>query len=748
VIIDSDYDGRMPTAYRFFVVFAALCLSPGEIAGAQSTLDVHIAGASVEIAAATPSAFRLSISFGGKPHPSQSVYLTPSLSAAPSTLINEKGWTGIKTSFGELLVDAADDLWTLRDAQGNTLIPPGPIAQHTINPQSGKPFVLLNVGCASDKRFEVYGCGDGADVLLQDHATPGVGNGHAVVPYYWSRAGYAALAVNADDNAPPAWTVSQALGRLTWVFAGNSADLYLMPAASMADASRAYADLSGPPVVPPRWTFGYLQSRWGWKDRAYIEDAMHQFISRKLPVDAFIFDFEWYATKPDYEVPARGESTFTDFSFNPALFPEPAKQIAAMNASGIHFVGIRKPRLGNSDLLVMARSKNWVLPPGSSGENIDTRCLDFSNPVVRDWYSRQTTQLLKLGIDGWWDDEGEITYSTYFWWNQAEIQALRQVKPDARFWSIDRAFAPGVQRLGATAWTGDIHADWNELQRTPTHLLNWSLAGMPYVACDIGGFSGQTTPRLLTRWMEAGVFFPIMRAHSEFTVQPHFPWLFGPEAEAAIRKALDLRYQLIPLIYTLAHEAHETGLPIMRPLAMEFPYDRRCANRSDEWFLGKDLLAAPILDDTQGRRVYLPAGTWFALGSGTPIEGGRTIDVIAKLDEIPVYVRAGAILTLGPVIQHTDDLPGGPLEVGIYPGKDAKFTLIEDDGATMNYLKGQTRRTDFVWNDAARTLTWKITGPYAGKDIFTDISIAVMDPAGAKHASASIMTDGSQVCAK
>jgi alpha-glucosidase len=358
---------------------------------------------------------------------------------------------------------------------------------------------------------------------------------------------------------------------------------------------------------------------------------------------------------------------------------------------------------------------------------------------------KQMVPLLKQGIDGWWDDEGEITYTQYYWWNKAEADALAQVNPDARLWTIDRAFAPGAQRLGVAAWTGDIGASWAELAKTPTHLLNWSLAGMPYVACDIGGFFWPTTPRLLTRWMEAGVFFPVMRAHSDRSETPHFPWLFGDDAEAAIHKALDLRYRLIPYIYSIAHHAHETGIPIMRPLIEEFPTDSRCANISDEWLLGKNVLAAPILDDSDSREVYLPPGTWYALGSGTPIKGGRTMDVSAKLDEIPVYVRGGSVLPLGPVIQHTDDLPGGPLEVQVYPGHDAAITLTEDDGLTNAYLRGIVRHTNFQWYDAARTLSWKITGPYAGKDIFTDITVSVMDPDGVKHASGSLASNAQQV---
>ncbi len=735
---------------RVLALFFAVALAVrGAVAWADSGVDVQIGKATVEAAVAPGGAFRLTVCYEGKPHASPSIFLDPRAAAVNWTVVHDGPWSGVKSDGGELLIDSQSGFWTLRNAKGQTIIPPGPIGQRMVNVQTGERFVAVDVGCDSDEPFEVYGCGDGADALLQDHANSAVDAGHAVVPHYWSKQGYAALAVSSDDNRPADWVVLNHLGRVIWTYAGNSADLYLMPAANLGEAATAYAKLIGPAPVPPRWTFGYLQSRWGWKDKAYIDDAIHQFISRHLPVDAFIFDFEWYATRPDYGLKRDGLADFSDFSFNPKLFPDPAKQIAAMKAEGIHFVGIRKPRLGNSALLAMARSKGWIMPPPKGEPDwIYSRVLDFSNAAVRAWYADELEPLLRQGIAGWWDDEGELTYTLYYWWNQAEADALAKVEPEMRLWTIDRSFAPGLQRFGAAAWTGDIHAEWAVLGKTPTQLLNWSLAGMPYVACDIGGFIGETTPKLLTRWMEAGVFFPVMRAHSELIVKPHFPWLFGPDAEAAIRKALDLRYRLIPYYYSLAHETHETGVPLMRPLAMEFPEDSHCDNLSDEWLMGEGLLAAPMLDASDARKVYLPAGTWYALNSCEPIKGEQQIEVRAKFDEIPAYVRGGTILPLGPVIQHTDDLPGGALEVQVYPGRDASFVLVEDDGISTGYLNGQIRRTRFAWNDASRRLSWNVEGPYAGKDVFGDMTVSVMDRGGEKRGSGSIVGSGSMVIAK
>jgi alpha-glucosidase len=295
-------------------------------------------------------------------------------------------------------------------------------------------------------------------------------------------------------------------------------------------------------------------------------------------------------------------------------------------------------------------------------------------------------------------------------------------------WTLNRAFSPGVQRLGAAAWTGDIQSSWELLSETPTSLLNWTLAGMPYETCDIGGYKGNPSPELLSRWMEAGVFFPVMRTHSELVATPRFPWLYGTNALTAIRKAIELRYRLIPFYYSLAHETAQTGLPLMRPLLMEFPDDPKTVNLSDEWMMGDSLMIAPILQPGGQRSVYLPAGRWFALGSNLPVKGKRTLAVTAGLDEIPVYVRAGSILPLGPVIQHTSQLPGGPLELQIYPGKDATFTLYEDDGVTTDYLKGQVRRTTFAWQDKTRRLSWKTEGPYTGPDVFQNLHVVLFDP--------------------
>jgi alpha-glucosidase len=704
---------------------------------------IKLGPAQVELAAVNADTLRLSVASNGAPAvASSSSFLTAPVSHhAEWRRVKVGGCVGIHIGAGELLVNPTNGEWTLKNAAGQVVIPP-----HQIGDLSGARFtedsqIGIQLGWDKTQPIPILGCGNGVDSLEQTQAVARVANGRAVIPYYWSAAGYAVLGVTADDNLPAQWQGVTPAEYGVWTFPGVRADLYLMPAASLKDAAGAYARLTGAAPVPPRWAFGYLQSRWGWQGRAYIEDTLKHFHDLQIPVDAFIFDFEWYTVNPDYALPANGQPNFDDFGWNTNLFNEPAKQIADYRSQGVRFVGIRKPRLGNSDSLVMMREKHWGVDVRDAAQ-FQTRDINFRNPDVRQWYVNQSSNLWQAGVDGWWNDEGESRYTTYYYWNLAEQQALNRYRPGQRLWSLNRAYSPGTQRLGAGAWTGDVKASWKVLAATPVSLLNWSLAGMPYGACDIGGFFNTPSPELLTRWMEAGVFFPIMRAHSTFDVPPHFPWLYGPEALAAMRQAIDLRYRLIPFYYSLAHETCETGIPWMRPLVMEFPGDPRTANLSDEWMMGRSLLVAPVLHVGGQRSVYLPAGGWYAFESNHRLPGNQTLEVTARLEEIPLYVRAGSILPLGPVIQHTSQLPGGALELQIYPGQDATFTLVEDDGETTGYLKGNIRRTTFKWQDDLGRLSWKSSGRYAGPDVFKNYHVVLFDASGKIEAEGRLGTHG------
>jgi alpha-glucosidase len=313
--------------------------------------------------------------------------------------------------------------------------------------------------------------------------------------------------------------------------------------------------------------------------------------------------------------------------------------------------------------------------------------------------------------------------------SQQQYQGGRAVS-SKRQWSINRAFSPGIQHFGAAAWSGDIDSTWAAFSEQPGTLLNWTLAGMPYVSQDTGGFQSTPTPELYTRWIEEAVFIPIMRAHGTRD-SPRWPWAFGDNELAAMTKAINLRYRFIPYIYTLAEETYRSGLSPMRPLFLEFPDDVATWTLNDEWMLGARVLAAPVLTRGGERKVYLPAGNWFDGNTNKPITGAQTLDLTpVPLDVIPFYVRAGTILPLGPVIQSTAEAED-PMEVRIYPGADAAFSLYEDDGNTYAYEKGAFARIPMLWNDRTSTLTiGDRQGHYPGMLTTRHLVIALPDGLG------------------
>lgn len=702
---------------RLLIVLMVTVMIPATVftASAQITktangILVKVGDRQVGLTAVKNAAFCLSLNGSVTPTAIKSVFIDEGNKVTTHyTVISLPHIYGIKTSYGKLMINTAIKTWSLYDAAGRVLVSDGTFS-----------LTDTSVQVTHTAKGLLYGSGNlSSKTLEKDQSKSSVGNGTAGIPYFWNNAGYSEFGVSANDNKPATWDRTNKT-TLTWKFEGKAANLYLWPAKTMKDGARGYVALTGRPKLPPRWAFGYLQSKWGWNDSTYIADVATKFRSHKLPVDAFIFDFEWYTTTPDYSLHKEGKADFTDFQFNPKLFPHPAKQIAELKTEGIKFIGIRKPRLGNTALLDTARKNGWLISP-----NTDNRDLNFSNPGLRKWFEEKTRPMLKTGVDAWWDDEGESYYTCYYWWNTAQYHLLASARPNYRHFTLNRAFSPGNQRLGYCTWSGDIYSTWPSLADVPKDLLNFSLAGMYYGSCDIGGFHGTPAKETLVRWFQAGVFFPIMRAHSDIGTTARFPFLWGEDGEAAIRKALDLRYQLLPYLYSLGHEAYSTGAPIMRPLVMEFPSDTTVANMTDEWLMGKGLLAAPVLNEGGKRNVYLPKDTWYNYFTGEMVKGPKVIPVHKALDEIPVYVRAGTILPVGPVIQYSEQVSAAPLEIRIYPGKNGSFNLIEDDGTSYNYTKGDTRTTAFYWNDKAKTLTWKVSGPYSGKNVYKKIKVVL-----------------------
>ena len=264
--------------------------------------------------------------------------------------------------------------------------------------------------------------------------------------------------------------------------------------------------------------------------------------------------------------------------------------------------------------------------------------------------------------------------------SRSTYKGLRKLRPNERPFILSRASFAGGQRYSAL-WPGDNTSNWAHLRQSIPTLLGLSLSGFPFVGSDIGGFNEAPTAELFTRWLQAGVFYPFMRVHTMFGSPDQEPWSYGPKFEALNRRAIELRYELLPYIYSVMREASESGVPAMRPLMLEYPQDERTYNIDDEFFFGSDLLVAPVLLEAAAQRsVYLPAGDWYDFWSGEHFTGGKWINFPVAIASIPIFVRGGAFIFAQPVVQYTDQMPGQPLRVMVYPNGTSERRLYEDAG--------------------------------------------------------------------
>jgi alpha-glucosidase len=632
----------------------------------------------LKLRAVDSNTFHLLAYPSGLPAPAPSPFVVKTANWPSAKVQNHATASSVSVPTGDFVLDS-EGKWTFKSKSG-------PLAlSGTVSTSAGQTTFTLKHG--PNERF--YGTGnenrDISGPLTHPSGTVVVDNGVTRVPFLWSTAGYSILVAN--NHVGSEWKDEN--GTLTWTIPNSYADIYLSVAPDAYGLLGAYSHLTGPAIMPPRWTFGFLMSKWGYKDNADIRDKWTQFRDRNIPVDAFIYDYEWF--KDDWQ--------FNEVNLSP-------KDLEDMHKMGLHMGGIRKPRLNGANL-DFAKKMGWVL---SSPIGTDLR---FDVPEAGYWWWSHQAPLAKAGVDGWWNDEAEQTLDEYFHMSKVQFEGWKAMSP-RRSWMINRAFAPGIQRWGAATWTGDTHGSWENLKNQKGIMLNWSLAGMPFTSDDIGGFENQPTPELYTRWMQSSVFGPVMRAHCVFR-ENRWPWAYGADAEAATKKAIELRYRLIPYLYTLAEETTRTGAPIMRPMLLEYPNDPKTIDMRDQWLMGARLLAAPVLNEGGQREIYFPEGQWFDFHMGTTVKGGQTLKINAPLDVIPMYVRAGSIIPLGPVMQSTMLGKTDPLEVRVYPGANASFSLYEDDGDNYDYQKGFSSRIPMTWDDKSRTLTiGQRNGTYPG----------------------------------
>jgi alpha-glucosidase (family GH31 glycosyl hydrolase) len=462
--------------------------------------------------------------------------------------------------------------------------------------------------------------------------------------------------------------------------------------------------------MPPKWTLGFLNSQWG-STEAEWRQITDTYKEKGIPVSGYIFDFDWKAWGEDDYGEWRWNSTSGSGSSSPNKFPDGAsgKFAADMLAQGIHLAGILKPRIlmstpdgSPTKAAQYATEHNLWYPKEERGNDYFTHRpaanLDFGNPETRKWFWDNLVPAFKAGMAGWWSDEadrdGKNVFNNFQFMNMARaLYEGQRAISNERAWSINRNYYIGAVRYSYAEWSGDIGTGFQTMAYQRRRMISTLDLGEPAWSMDTGGFNGHPTPENYARWMEFGAFVPIFRVHGG-NHEKRQPWVYGPVAEAAAKRAMRLRFDLMPYIYSNARLATETGIGLVRPLFWEFPGDDRCSDETGAWMFGDALIVSPIVELGQATHTfYLPGGSWFDYSTGKKVRGGTDISVTtdsATLQDIPIYVREGSILASQPAAQGNELSPAAPLVLDVFPSASriAEFVVYDDDGHTYEYESG------------------------------------------------------------
>jgi alpha-glucosidase/alpha-D-xyloside xylohydrolase len=524
-------------------------------------------------------------------------------------------------------------------------------------------------------------------------------------------------------------------------------DCFVVVSKDPAVIMREYARVTGLPEMPPLWSFGYQQSHRtlaGPDEIMWVAKTMRE---KKLPCDALIYlgtDF----------CPSGWNTHNGEFEWKKETFPDPKKAIDDLH--GLHYKVVLH-------VVIEGRHLGGTVKDSCAKPELSGRIPDASGDLTKGTWPPERSVgcywphhkgVSDLGIDGWWPDQGDGLDAP------SRLNRIRMYWEGSQLWRAnERPYAlhrngyAGMARYGAFLWSGDVYSTWETLKTHVPVAINTALSGIPYWGTDIGGFvpTPEFLGELYVRWFQFGAFCPLFRAHGR-TWHLRLPWGWnlgdlGPEetqtyqgagrppdselhnaaVEAICRKYLELRYRLMPYLYSAVRECSATGMPIVRALWLHYPDDPIAVARGDEYLWGRDLLVAPVVEKgVTSRRVYLPRGAWFDFWTEERIDGVREIDRAVDLETMPVYARAGAIVPMGPVKQYTSEVVAAPLSVTVYPGADGSFEMFEDDGTSFEYRRGAWMGLSLKWSDTARRLSVSLSpGSRMRAPLIRDIEVRV-----------------------
>lgn len=496
----------------------------------------------------------------------------------------------------------------------------------------------------------------------------------------------------------------------------------------------AYTAITGKMFLPPRWSLGYQQCRWSYYPDYEIRDLAREFRQREIPCDVLYFDIHYMDA---YKV----------FTWSQERFPNPAHLLSDLESDGFKTVTIIDPGVkveAGYAVYEEGKAADYFLKY-LDGELFQGQVWpgwchfpDFRQAAARSWWGAKDAEFRNMGIDGFWNDmnepalwgkempfvvEGIKALHNRFGllMAQATFDGLRKDDPAQRPFVVTRAGWAGIQRFAAV-WTGDNSATFDDLALSIRTNIGLGLSGVPFVGCDIGGFNGEPDSELYVRWMQAASLSPFMRSHTTHDTRDQEPWAYGEESERRCKAAIERRYRLLPYLYSALYKAHQTGLPVIRPLWLEQPQDQTAYSPEyqHQFMVGDAILAAPVIRRGQRfQKVYLPKGRWYQPDTEKFHEGGQAVIVEAGLDTLPLFYRAGSVVASREVQQYANQKPLTELFLTVVPGQAGQTEVVLDDGLSYQEpgllgLKYDGKNTLTVKADrlppSLRTLNIRVAG--------------------------------------
>jgi alpha-glucosidase len=526
-------------------------------------------------------------------------------------------------------------------------------------------------------------------------------------------------------------------------------DYYFIYGPEIKKVVERYTYLTGRMRMPPLWALGYQQCRWSYYPESRVKELANDFREKKIPCDVIYLDIDYM-------------DSYKIFTVDKTKFPNMKHMTDQLKEQGFKVVAIIDPgvKIDNTYDVYNEGVENNYFVKKPSGRLFVAKVWpgnsvfpDYFDAKVADWWSSLNKGMLDKGIAGIWNDMNEpsifdtngktmkldvlhninglnvehtLVHNAYCMMeNQATFKGLKKYNPDGRVFILSRSAFSGGQKY-FSVWLGDNLSNEEHLKLSIPQCLNIGLSGYAFVGVDVGGFSGNPSAELYSRWLQYGVFLPLCRTHSENNTNDQEPWSFGEEYEEINKKSIELRYKLLPYLYSLFYEAHCFGSPIVRPLLFEYQDDENVYECEDQFMLGSSILIAPILEEYgDTRRVYLPKGEWYDFYNDDKYDGGSILEVKAGIDKIPIFIKAGSIIPEQKILQYVGEKHIDEIILNVYPGECVDNFLYEDDGNSDNYLKGDFRITDFVQYTKNNKMFLNISKPKGKYNIDRNILVKI-----------------------